>query len=123
TAGRLFIDGHDVTTLTLSSLRAQIALVSQDVMLFDDTIAANIAYGAMSAMPRERVERAAGAAHALEFIRAMPQGFDTRVGENGVRVSGAQRQRTAIARPSLKDAPPLISDDATSAPQPESDRH
>jgi ATP-binding cassette, subfamily B, bacterial MsbA len=122
TAGRLFIDGHDVTTLTLSSLRAQIALVSQDVMLFDDTIAANIAYGAMSAMPRERVERAAGAAHALEFIRAMPQGFDTRVGENGVRLSGGQRQRIAIARAILKDAPLLILDEATSALDSESER-
>jgi subfamily B ATP-binding cassette protein MsbA len=122
TAGRLFIDGHDVTTLTLSSLRAQIALVSQDVMLFDDTIAANIAYGAMSGMPRPAVERAAAAAHALEFIRAMPQGFDTRVGENGVRLSGGQRQRIAIARAILKDAPLLILDEATSALDSESER-
>jgi ATP-binding cassette, subfamily B, bacterial MsbA len=122
TAGRLFIDGHDVTTLTLSSLRAQIALVSQDVMLFDDTISANIAYGAMSGMPRETVERAAAAAHALEFIRAMPQSFDTRVGENGVRLSGGQRQRIAIARAILKDAPLLILDEATSALDSESER-
>jgi subfamily B ATP-binding cassette protein MsbA len=122
TAGRLFIDGHDITTLTLSSLRAQIALVSQDVMLFDDTILANIAYGAMSGMPRELVERAAAAAHALEFIRAMAQGFDTRVGENGVRLSGGQRQRVAIARAILKDAPILILDEATSALDSESER-
>jgi subfamily B ATP-binding cassette protein MsbA len=122
TAGRLFIDGHDITTLTLASLRAQIALVSQDVLLFDDTIAANIAYGAMSGTPREAVERAAAAAHALEFIRALPQGFDTEVGENGMRLSGGQRQRIAIARAILKDAPLLILDEATSALDSESER-
>jgi subfamily B ATP-binding cassette protein MsbA len=121
-AGRLFVDGHDVTTLTLASLRAQIALVSQDVLLFDDTIAANIAYGALSAAPREDVERAAAAANALEFIRALPQGFDTQVGENGVRLSGGQRQRIAIARAILKDAPILILDEATSALDSESER-
>src|SRR5205814_4231013 len=102
TAGRLFIDGHDVTTLTLKSLRAQIALVSQDVMLFDDTVAANIAYGAMSETPSAAIERAAAAAHALEFIRAMPQGFDTSVGEHGVRLSGgsvsASRSRVRFSR-------------------------
>ena len=122
TAGRLFIDGHDVTTLTLASLRAQIALVSQDVLLFDDTIAANIAYGAMADTPREAIERAAAAAHALEFVRALPEGFDTQVGENGVRLSGGQRQRVAIARAILKDAPLLILDEATSALDSESER-
>jgi subfamily B ATP-binding cassette protein MsbA len=122
TAGRLFVDGHDITTLTLSSLRAQIALVSQDVLLFDDTIAANIAYGAMTEMPRDAIERAAAAAHALEFIHALPQGFDTEVGENGVRLSGGQRQRIAIARAILKDAPLLILDEATSALDSESER-
>jgi ATP-binding cassette, subfamily B, bacterial MsbA len=122
TAGRLFIDGHDVTTLALASLRAQIALVSQDVLLFDDTIAANIAYGAMSDTSHEAVERAAAAAHALEFIRALPQGFDTPVGENGVRLSGGQRQRVAIARAILKNAPILILDEATSALDSESER-
>jgi subfamily B ATP-binding cassette protein MsbA len=122
TAGRLFVDGQDITTLTLASLRAQIALVSQDVLLFDDTIAANIAYGAMSGAPREAIERAAAAAHALEFIRALPQGFDTQVGENGVRLSGGQRQRVAIARAILKDAPILILDEATSALDSESER-
>jgi subfamily B ATP-binding cassette protein MsbA len=122
TAGRLFVDGHDITTLTLASLRAQIALVSQDVLLFDDTIAANIAYGAMAATPREAIERAAAAAHALEFIRALPQGFDTPVGENGVRLSGGQRQRVAIARAILKDAPILILDEATSSLDSESER-
>ena len=122
TAGRLFVDGHDITTLTLASLRAQIALVSQDVLLFDDTIAANIAYGAMTDTPREAIERAAAAAHALEFIRALPQGFDTPVGENGVRLSGGQRQRVAIARAILKDAPILILDEATSSLDSESER-
>ncbi|MBS0325311.1 MAG: lipid A export permease/ATP-binding protein MsbA [Proteobacteria bacterium] len=122
TAGRLFVDGHDVTTLTLASLRAQIALVSQDVLLFDDTIAANIAYGALTTTPREAIERAAAAAHALEFIRAAPQGFDTPVGENGVRLSGGQRQRIAIARAILKNAPLLILDEATSSLDSESER-
>ena len=121
-AGRLFVDGHDITTLTLSSLRAQVALVSQDVLLFDDTVAANIAYGAMSGSSREAVERAAAAAHALEFIRAMPKGFDTEVGDNGTRLSGGQRQRIAIARAILKDAPILILDEATSALDSESER-
>ena len=122
TAGRLFVDGHDITTLTLSSLRAQVALVSQDVMLFDDTVAANIAYGAMTDAPREAIERAASAAHALEFIRGLPQGFDTQVGENGIRLSGGQRQRVAIARAILKNAPILILDEATSALDSESER-
>ena len=98
-------------------------MVSQDVLLFDDTIAANIAYGAMAGAPRDAVERAAEAAHALEFIRALPQGFDTPVGEQGVRLSGGQRQRVAIARAILKDAPILILDEATSALDSESERH
>jgi len=122
-SGRLFVDGHDITTLTLASLRRQIAMVSQDVLLFDDTIAANIAYGAMAGAPRDVVERAAEAAHALEFISALPQGFDTPVGEQGVRLSGGQRQRVAIARAILKDAPILVLDEATSALDSESERH
>jgi ATP-binding cassette, subfamily B, bacterial MsbA len=121
-AGRLFVDGHDVTTLTLASLRAQIALVSQDVLLFDDTVGANIAYGAMSGATKEAIERAAAAANALDFVRALPQGFDTMCGENGVRLSGGQRQRIAIARAILKDAPILILDEATSALDSESER-
>ena len=121
-SGRLFVDGHDVTTLGLASLRRQIAMVSQDVLLFDDTIRANIAYGAMSAADDAAVEHAAAAAHALEFIRALPQGFDTPVGEQGVRLSGGQRQRIAIARAILKDAPILILDEATSALDSESER-
>jgi len=122
-SGRILIDGHDIDALTLSDLRSHIALVSQDVTLFDDTIAANIAYGAMSDAPREAVERAAQAAHALEFIRATPNGFDTVVGENGVRLSGGQRQRLAIARAILKNSPILILDEATSALDSESERH
>jgi subfamily B ATP-binding cassette protein MsbA len=120
--GRLFIDGHDITTLTVASLRQQIALVSQDILLFDDTIAANIAYGAMADAPRDAVERAAMAANALEFIRALPLGFDTVVGEQGLRLSGGQRQRIAIARAVLKNAPILILDEATSALDSESER-
>ncbi len=122
TAGRLFVDGHDITTLTLASLRGQIAMVSQDVLLFNDTIAANIAYGAMGGAPREAIERAATAAHAIDFIRALPQGFDTNVGEHGVKLSGGQRQRIAIARAILKNAPILILDEATSALDTESER-
>ena len=114
-SGRLFVDGHDVTTLTLASLRRHVAMVAQDILLFDDTIRANIAYGAMAGADDTAVEHAAAAAHALEFIRALPQGFDTPVGEQGVRLSGGQRQRIAIARAILKDAPILILDEATSA--------
>jgi len=109
--------------VTLQSLRAHVALVSQDVTLFNDTIAANIAYGAMQGADRAALEGAAQAAHALEFIRAMPQGFETLVGEDGVRLSGGQRQRIAIARALLKNAPILILDEATSALDSESERH
>ena len=123
TSGRVLIDGHDIKTLTLANLRSQIALVSQDVVLFDDTIAANIAYGAMARAPREAVEQAALAAHALDFIQALSEGFETVVGENGVRLSGGQRQRIAIARAILKNAPVLILDEATSALDSESERH
>ena len=121
-AGRLFVDGHDITTLTRASLRANVALVSQDVLLFDDTVAANIAYGAMAGASRDDIERAAEAAHAIDFIRSLPEGFDTVVGEQGVRLSGGQRQRIAIARAILKNAPVLILDEATSALDSESER-
>jgi subfamily B ATP-binding cassette protein MsbA len=123
TDGRITIDGHDLETLSLASLRANIALVSQDVVLFNDTVAANIAYGAMNGAAREAVAAAARAAHAMEFIETMPQGLDTLVGENGVKLSGGQRQRLAIARALLKDAPILILDEATSALDSASERH
>jgi subfamily B ATP-binding cassette protein MsbA len=122
-SGRITIDGHDVETLSLASLRRNIALVSQEVALFNDTVAANIAYGQTAGASREAIERAAQAAHARDFIRAMPQGFDTLIGENGVRLSGGQRQRLAIARTILKDAPILILDEATSALDSESEKH
>ncbi len=122
-AGKILIDGVDYRDLTLASLRANIALVSQDVALFNDTVAANIAYGRLATSSRATVEAAAQAAHAIEFIREMPQGFDTLIGENGVRLSGGQRQRLAIARALLKNAPILLLDEATSALDSESERH
>jgi subfamily B ATP-binding cassette protein MsbA len=122
-SGRITIDGHDVETLSLASLRRNIALVSQEVALFNDTVAANIAYGQTAGASREAIELAAQAAHALDFIHAMPQGIDTLIGENGVRLSGGQRQRLAIARTILKDAPILILDEATSALDSESEKH
>ncbi len=121
-SGRIRIDGQDIETLTLGSLRANIAHVGQDVFLFDDTVAANIAYGGKRDASRAEIEAAARAAHALDFIAAMPQGFDTVIGENGARLSGGQRQRIAIARAILKDAPILILDEATSALDSESER-
>ncbi len=122
-SGRILLDGHDLDSLTLESLRANIALVSQEVALFNDTVAANIAYGAGAGVSRASIERAAEAAHAMEFIAAMPQGLDTLIGENGVRLSGGQRQRIAIARTILKNAPVLILDEATSALDSESEKH
>ena len=121
-AGRITLDGHDIRELTLDSLRANIALVSQEVVLFNDTVAANIAYGRVAGTPREAVLAAARAAHALDFILAMPEGLDTLIGEKGMRLSGGQRQRLAIARALLKDAPLLILDEATSALDSESER-
>ena len=123
TAGRILLDGNAVDDLTLANLRRQIALVSQEVILFNDTVAANIAYGAMVHASRSAIEDAAAAAHALDFIHALPGGFETIVGENGVRFSGGQRQRLAIARAILKNAPILILDEATSALDSESERH
>jgi len=121
-SGRVLLDGHDLESLTLASLRANIALVSQDVVLFNDTIAANIAYGAMRDTAEADIVAAAEAAHAMEFIRRMPDGLRTLVGENGVKLSGGQRQRIAIARALLKNAPVLILDEATSALDSESER-
>jgi len=123
TGGRITLDGHDLADLTLSSLRANIALVSQEVVLFNDTVAANIAYGQMRKVPEAEIIQAAQAAHAMEFIREMPQGLNTLVGERGVKLSGGQRQRIAIARAILKNAPILILDEATSALDSESERH
>ncbi len=123
TAGRIMLDGHDITTLTLTSLRANIALVSQEVVLFNDTLAANIAYGQMREVSEAEIIAAATAAHAMEFIREWPEGLNTLVGERGVKLSGGQRQRIAIARAILKDAPILILDEATSALDSESERH
>jgi len=120
--GRVLLDGRDLTEIRLADLRRQIALVSQEIVLFNDTITANIAYGAMAGASREAVERAAAAANALDFIREQPNGFDTIVGERGIRLSGGQRQRIAIARAILKDAPILILDEATSALDTESER-
>ncbi len=123
TGGRILLDGQDIAGLKLAALRANIALVSQDVVLFNDTVAANIAYGAMNRMSRDEIVAAATAAHAMEFINEMPNGLDTMVGENGVKLSGGQRQRLAIARALLKNAPVLILDEATSALDTESERH
>ncbi len=122
-SGAITLDGHDLADLTLASLRANIALVSQEVVLFNDTVAANIAYGQMRNVPEAEIIAAAKAAHAMEFIREMPQGLNTLVGERGVKLSGGQRQRIAIARAILKDAPILVLDEATSALDSESERH
>ena len=120
-AGRITVDGIDLRDLSLRSLRAQIALVSQDVMLFDDTVAANIAYGTEQASP-ERIRQAAQHAAAHGFIEALADGYDTRVGEHGAWLSGGQRQRIAIARAMLRDAPILLLDEATSSLDTESER-
>ena len=122
-AGQILLDGHDISSLTLSSLRANIALVSQEVALFNDTVAANIAYGVNSGATRDDIIAAAQAAHAMDFINAMPQGLDTLIGENGVRLSGGQRQRLAIARTILKNTAVVILDEATSALDSESEKH
>jgi subfamily B ATP-binding cassette protein MsbA len=118
--GRLAIDGHDLREVTLRSLRDQIAVVTQETILFADTVRANIAYGRAD-VPLERVREAARAAYADEFISALPEGYDTILGEGGAGLSGGQRQRLAIARAILRDAPILILDEATSALDPESE--
>lgn len=120
--GRILLDGYELAEYQLSNLREQIALVSQEVVLFNDTIAGNIAYGALAGTDRDAIIRAARAAHAMEFIEQLPEGLDTRLGESGTLLSGGQRQRLAIARALLKDAPLLILDEATSALDSESER-
>jgi len=119
-AGAIFIDGVDVRHVTVASLRQQIGIVTQEVVLFDDTIAANIAYGSPQAS-RAEIEAAARAANAHDFIVALPGGYDTMIGERGQRLSGGQRQRLAIARALLKNAPILVLDEATSALDTESE--
>ena len=121
--GQILLDGLDVEDYGLLNLRRHIALVTQHVTLFNDTVANNIAYGDLAGAPLADVKRAAEAAFAAEFIEKMPLGYDTLVGENGVLLSGGQRQRLAIARALLKDAPLLILDEATSALDTESERH
>ena len=113
----------DVEDYRLRNLRRHVSVVTQQVMLFNDTVASNIAYGDLAEASRGAIERAAEEAYAREFIEKLPQGFDTLVGENGVLLSGGQRQRLAIARALLKDAPILILDEATSALDTESERH
>ncbi len=122
-AGVIELDGHDVRDISLRNLRINIALVSQDVVLFNDTLAHNIAYGTKRDASADEIRAACIAAHAWDFIQAMPDGLETLIGENGMRLSGGQRQRIAIARAILKNAPILILDEATSALDNESERH
>jgi subfamily B ATP-binding cassette protein MsbA len=121
-SGEIKIDGVNIQDVTLASLRKQIALVSQDIVLFNDTVAANIAYGGIANCTREEIVRAAKAANAWNFIQDLPKGLDTLIGEDGAKLSGGQRQRIAIARALLKNAPILILDEATSALDTESER-
>jgi subfamily B ATP-binding cassette protein MsbA len=121
-AGQILIDGQPIHELTLRSLRASLSLVSQDVVMFDGPIAANVAYGAAGEAAPDQVRAALAAANLLDFVDALPQGMDTLVGENGARLSGGQRQRLAIARALIKNAPILILDEATSALDNESER-
>jgi subfamily B ATP-binding cassette protein MsbA len=121
TSGRVLVDGRDVREARVESLRAQISLVAQETFLFNDTVRANIAYGRPD-VPLARIEEAARAARADGFIRALPRGYDSLVGERGATLSGGQRQRIAIARALLKDAPILLLDEATSSLDTESER-
>ena len=122
-AGDILLDGVSIRDYKLSNLRDNISLVSQDVVLFNDTIANNLAYGELRAHSREELLRAAEAAHVLYFANEMPKGLDTRVGDRGALLSGGQKQRVAIGRALLKDAPVLILDEATSALDSKSERH
>jgi subfamily B ATP-binding cassette protein MsbA len=121
--GALLLDGHDLREYPMTKLRKQIALVDQQVRLFNASIADNIAYGMPEIPSREKIVEAAKSAYAWDFIEKLPQGLDTMIGQNGVMLSGGQRQRIAIARALLKDAPILILDEATSALDTESERY
>lgn len=122
-ADSILLDGEDINNIKLDSLRNNIALVSQEVVLFNDTVRNNIAYGSMRDATEEEIQHAADSAHVTEFIKDMPEGMETMIGENGVRLSGGQRQRLAIARALLKNAPVLIMDEATSALDTASEQH
>jgi subfamily B ATP-binding cassette protein MsbA len=122
TSGRLLINGQDINDYSLKSLRNHIAFVDQNVVLFNDTVAHNIAYGSNKNATYEQIKQAAIQANALDFIEQLPEGFETMLGENGTRLSGGQRQRIAIARAVLKDVPLLILDEATSALDSESEK-
>lgn len=122
TGGSILLDGHDLREYHLRDLRDQISLVDQNVVLFNDTVARNIAYGSLRSAGRAAVEDAARRAYAADFVESLPQGYDTLVGQNGIMLSGGQRQRLAIARALLKDAPILILDEATSALDTESEK-
>jgi subfamily B ATP-binding cassette protein MsbA len=122
TSGHIVLDGHDYESYTLASLRRQIAWVGQSVMLFDDTVANNIAYGELAGASEADIIAAAEAANAMEFIARMPQGLHTQIGQSGNMLSGGQRQRIAIARAILKNTPILVLDEATSALDTESER-
>ncbi|MGH8075829.1 MAG: ATP-binding cassette domain-containing protein, partial [Lysobacter sp.] len=121
-AGAILLDGHPVQDYPLSDLRRQIALVGQQVMLFDGSVAANVAYGELENADAEALDRAVRGANAMEFVERLPDGLDTSIGSKGGRLSGGQRQRIAIARAMLKDAPILILDEATAALDTESER-
>lgn len=117
------IDGLDIRTMSLKNLREQFSMVSQEIVLFNDTIFNNIAYGALRHVNESQVIEAAKAAHAWDFIQQLPNGLYNEIGDRGVRLSGGQRQRIAIARAILKDAPILLLDEATSALDTESEQH
>jgi subfamily B ATP-binding cassette protein MsbA len=120
--GRILLDGVDITDYSLSNLRAQMALVTQQVTLFNDSVANNIAYGGLANSSLAQISQAATRAYASDFIEKLPEGLQTEIGENGVKLSGGQKQRLAIARALLKNAPLLILDEATSALDTESER-
>jgi subfamily B ATP-binding cassette protein MsbA len=120
---QIFLDGHDINALTLTNLRQHISLVNQSVVLFNDSVANNIAYGQRGNVTEQQIIDAAKAAHAWGFISKLPEGLETTVGQNGVLLSGGQRQRIAIARALLRDAPILILDEATASLDTEAERH